>query len=656
MPPEHLKRPVADQRHEPLAFLSSSFKGAEVGWSTFEKEGFAIFQTFEKMDYLFQSGASTHVFTDHRNLLFVFALLALEPSLGRHVVSKVQRWALFLSRFQFVIEHIEGEQNVCPDMLTRWARGYRRDRSVRRAICSMLMETAEHVVPSPDDFVWPSMELFRESQSRASSTPEGVELDVADRLWKHDSCIWIPEDDKELQLKVLVVSHCGTVGHRGGAATHSIVAEEFWWSGMKADVSTFVRGCLHCLMTRGGDVVPRPLGTALHGTKTNEVVHMDFLYMGPGRDGNKYVLILRDDLSSFVWLWSAPACTAEVAADALSTWCGSFGSMTWLVSDQGSHFKNELVEHLTAEMKTKHHFTTAYSPWANGSVERVCREVLRSCKALTSEWKLGPQDWPAVTECVQSLLNHAPLQRLGARDIKTPQVYRTPLEVFTGHLPVRPLLRALPVRSYMNAVCSDEVRARQLVEIASTQSALEDMHREVAGLTSASRKRRTDSHNKRTNIQHVNFTVGDFVLVRCVLKGGHKLRCRWRGPRRIVRVKSEWVYEVEDLVKNSVSIIHARRLKLYKASMDGKEVDSAIIEAARTVGAHYETAERIRDIRLHQQGLEVLVEWQGLPDEEDHTWEPLKQIFEDLPGLLEDFLHTSGKRDLKRQAQLELGL
>lgn len=61
----------------------------------FEQEGYAIFQTFDKVDYLLLNEQPVHVFTDHRNLLFVFALLTMEPTLGRHAVTKVQRWALF---------------------------------------------------------------------------------------------------------------------------------------------------------------------------------------------------------------------------------------------------------------------------------------------------------------------------------------------------------------------------------------------------------------------------------------------------------------------------------------------------------------------------------------------------------------------------------
>ena len=132
----HLSLPLADQRHDPLAFLGGAFKGAGLDWSTFEKEGFAIFQTFQKLDYLFLRERPPHVFTDHPNLLFVFAPLALEPALGRHVVSEVQRWALFLSRFDYFIEHISGTANVFADILTRWVGRYRRETSMR-SVCSL---------------------------------------------------------------------------------------------------------------------------------------------------------------------------------------------------------------------------------------------------------------------------------------------------------------------------------------------------------------------------------------------------------------------------------------------------------------------------------------------------------------------------------------
>lgn len=51
----------------------------------------------------------------------------------------------------------------------------------------------------------------------------------------------------------------------------------------------------------------------------------------------------------------------------------------------------------------------------------------------------------------------APSQRLGLRDRKVPGVYRTPLEVFTRHKPVRPLMRAIETRHYCTASAEDEL-------------------------------------------------------------------------------------------------------------------------------------------------------------------------------------------------------
>ena len=651
--PKEIKKPVTEQTHKPLAFLGSQFKNSELSWTTFEKEGFAIFQTFTKLDYLLMSGKPPHVYTDHRNLLFIFAPLTLEPALGRHVVSKVQRWALYLSRFPYVIEHVNGEDNVFADILTRWCRGYRNDRSQVKTVCSLVAISDEQMVPSADEVEWPDVNKFRISQEKyANDVTNDLELRLhhSERLWKRNGNIWIPHTDEDMKLKLLVVSHCGSMGHRGAAATKSVLKEMFYWKDMDRDAENFVSKCFHCILTRSGGLIPRPIATALHGQKPNEVLHMDFLYMGPGINNRKYILVLRDDLSSYVWLWPAEKAESEEAAAALTNWIGAFGMVTWVVSDQGSHFKNKLIHELTAEFHVKHHFSTAYSPWANGSVERVCREVIRSCKALCSEWRLAAKEWPAVVECVQSMLNHAPLRRLGLQDINKPGVYRTPLEVFTGCRAVRPLMHASPFWEYEKVGFQDEVHLRQLLCIDQMQAALADMHKEVNERASSNRRRHVEAHNRKTNIKKINFTVGDFVLVRRAVPSEHKMRFTWTGPRRIVNCKSEWVYEVEHLQQSHRETVHARRLILYRSNMDGKPVEENLLKAAAHTEAVYQDVHELRGIRRINGQTEIQIEWDGLPDHEDRTWEPLLQVHDDVPHMLHDFLHSSGQRALKRQA------
>jgi hypothetical protein len=47
---EQLDIPIEEQDHQPLAFLSGEFKGAQKRWTVPEKEGFAIVDTVTKVD------------------------------------------------------------------------------------------------------------------------------------------------------------------------------------------------------------------------------------------------------------------------------------------------------------------------------------------------------------------------------------------------------------------------------------------------------------------------------------------------------------------------------------------------------------------------------------------------------------------------------
>lgn len=55
----------------------------------------------------------------------------------------------------------------------------------------------------------------------------------------------------------------------------------------------------------------------------------------------------------------------------------------------------------------------AYCPWYNVTLERIKREIIAAMRALLAEFKLGPQDWPAVLSMIQTALNEAPLVRIG---------------------------------------------------------------------------------------------------------------------------------------------------------------------------------------------------------------------------------------------------
>jgi Integrase zinc binding domain len=113
-----------------------------------------------------------------------------------------------------------------------------------------------------------------------------------------NNALWIPKRAVELQLRLCVESHCRSAGHRAYEATLGSIKEYVAWTIMAKDVMVFAANCLHCVATIPGDKVPRPLGTQLHEIKPNEILHLDFLYIGFSRD-EKYqcLLLLKDDVS-----------------------------------------------------------------------------------------------------------------------------------------------------------------------------------------------------------------------------------------------------------------------------------------------------------------------------------------------------------------------
>jgi transposase InsO family protein len=100
------------------------------------------------------------------------------------------------------------------------------------------------------------------------------------------------------------------------------------------------------------------------------------------RDG-KYqcLLLLKDDLSGYLWLVPCRTANAAATVDALMRWFAVFGVVLLWISDRGRNFKNEAVRRVQQELKAKHHFTTANCPWLNGTIESACKQVIRAFRA-----------------------------------------------------------------------------------------------------------------------------------------------------------------------------------------------------------------------------------------------------------------------------------
>lgn len=177
-------------------------------------------------------------------------------------------------------------------------------------------------------------------------------------------------------------------GHQRKRAMREKMREHFFWGSMDADVLSFCDSCIHCSVSQSGELVPQPLGHALHAERSNEMLHFDFCYMDKASTSETYVLIVKDGLSSYTWMFPCEQIDAETVADSLIDWLVAFGVFDMFVSDQGTHFKNDAVRTIQEKLRIGHHFTLPHCPWSNGTVEVVFRELLCTTKAILSELQL----------------------------------------------------------------------------------------------------------------------------------------------------------------------------------------------------------------------------------------------------------------------------
>ncbi|KAG1318626.1 hypothetical protein G6F62_012250 [Rhizopus arrhizus] len=117
-------------------------------------------------------------------------------------------------------------------------------------------------------------------------------------------------------------------------------------------------------------------------------------YVGPfplSLRGNKYVLVAVENFSRW------PVAMAYPRADAVTTALflyehifTQFGPPSHLLSDNGSHFLNDIVNEFLTIVKTHHKYSSPYRPFTNGQCEKMNGVLVSSIKKLSIE---QPMEW-----------------------------------------------------------------------------------------------------------------------------------------------------------------------------------------------------------------------------------------------------------------------
>ena len=133
-----------------------------------------------------------------------------------------------MSQFNYVVQHIPEKDNHWNDLLSRWQVLDSESPLVRANVIAV-------VAPPTGDDQMPSKSEIKDRQDAAVrghvevATPLGTVIRGKDGVYRGPYqgriVLWVPEEERELQARLIVCAHIQDVGHRGGrATTHNLRA------------------------------------------------------------------------------------------------------------------------------------------------------------------------------------------------------------------------------------------------------------------------------------------------------------------------------------------------------------------------------------------------------------------------------------------------
>ncbi|CAC5370948.1 Uncharacterized protein K02A2.6 [Mytilus coruscus] len=377
----------------PIAYASRTLTSAERNYSQIEREALAIiFGVTRFHQYLY--GRKFTLITDNKPLS-----LLLGPKIGIPMLaaSRIQRWAIQLSGYQYDVKCKSSSENANADGLSR-------------------LPLKETLCESPFNIFWEEVEIrniqaLNELPVSANNIKRETEKDstlvkvkhatlygwpkytdisnelkpyfrVKDELSMEEGCLLrgirviIPERYKADVLNELHVNHPGIVRMKGLARMH------VWWPNLDTDIEITVRNCTACQNTQAAP----PAATAnpwIWPSKPWQRVHIDFC--GPFL--NEMFLIVVDAHSKWIDVIRMSSTTSEKTINALRCLFSSHGIPTEIVSDNGPQFTSSEFETFLKKNGVKHILSAPYHPFSNGEAERAVRTFKQAMK--TVKYKSG---------------------------------------------------------------------------------------------------------------------------------------------------------------------------------------------------------------------------------------------------------------------------
>ena len=521
-----LSQEQPDGTVRPIAFASRTLQPHEKNYGISELEALGVVWAVKHFrHYLY--GHHCTVFTDHEALKSL--LNTPQPS------GKLARWGMALQELDLKVEYRPGRTNTRADALSRYPTSLlaidRSDTQTAAVVAnvrtsSSVAESGEGEKLSGRQRWDPDLLLiirYLEDGELPQDEKTARELVLgASQFTIIDEVLYHVEPDKTLRVipptsdrhQLFKEAHEGSFsGHLREVKIHSQLCRQYWWPGMRKDITHWCRACLLCATRSVGHPVKPPL-TPIPVKGPFDRVGVDVVQLPMTRRGNKYAVVFMDYLTKWPEVFATPNQTAPTIAKIfVEEIVSRHGVPHQLLSDRGPSFLSKLFLGVCSLLGTKKVNTSAYHPQTDGLVERFNRTLINMLSK-----RVGAREWDELLPYVLF-------------------AYRSMLQTSTGESPFR-LLYGRDPQLPTEAVLCPPVQ-RDLIQLDDYNTTMTQMMSEAWELAQRNlkkaQKKQKFHHDKKS--RNSDFQVGDRVFVFMpVLKSGpaHKLARPFKGPFRVI--------------------------------------------------------------------------------------------------------------------------
>ena len=421
---------VLMQNEKVVAYASMQLKLHEQNYPTHDLELAAVvFALKIWRHYLY--GEKCRIYTDHKSLKYLLTQKELNL--------RQRRWLELFKDYDCIIDYHPGKANVVADALSRKAMaalsfqhsewrladdGAILAQLKAQPVLKQMIRDAQ----KNDEEMQKKVQMVRDGDKTGFSIKEYGSLYFQDRL-----CV---PCDKELKKKLLFAAH-NTVFtmHPGGNKMYQDLKQQYWWKGMKRDVTEYVSKCLTCQQVKAEHQVPTGLLNPLPIPQWKwDNITMDFvsgLPLTQQKHDSVWVIVDRLTKSAHfipVRIDYSMDRLAELYVDEIVR---LHGVLLSIVSDRDSRFTSKFWKELQSALSTRLNFSTAFHPQTDGQSEmliQVLEDMLRGCvMEFTGSWdRYIPLIEFAYNNSYQSSIGMTPYEALYGRRCRTP-VYWTEL-------------------------------------------------------------------------------------------------------------------------------------------------------------------------------------------------------------------------------------